>query len=78
MGTQTQNEKTFDLWEALPNGGRRYCLNVSGRSGWSALYFKEVDSNENTLRFWQEIRDNRGMLVEIHEKFPVDKGHNKV
>jgi len=28
--------------------------------------------------FWQEIYDDTGRLVEIHEKFPVDKGHQKV
>jgi hypothetical protein len=30
-----------------------------------------------TRRFWQEIYDERGRLVEVHEKFPVDKGHRK-
>lgn len=39
---------------------------------------KEVDANENALRFWQEIYDGQGKLVETHEKFPVDKGHRKV
>lgn len=33
---------------------------------------------EQTLRFYQEIYDNNGMLVEIHEKYPQDKGHKKV
>lgn len=46
--------------------------------GWRARYLKEVDENETTVRFWQEIYDHRGMLVEIHEKFPVDKGHQKL
>jgi hypothetical protein len=39
---------------------------------------KEVDSNENTLRFCQEIYDKNGKTVEIREEFPVDKGHRKV
>jgi hypothetical protein len=30
------------------------------------------------LRFWQEVYDETGGLIEIHEKFPVDKGHQKV
>jgi len=38
---------------------------------------KEVDEKENTVRFWQEIYDERGVLVEIHEKHPEDKGHRK-
>lgn len=58
------------------------CLTVvaatgMGRKGWSARYVKEVDAEENTVRFWQEIYDERGRLVEIHEKFPVDKGHQR-
>jgi len=48
-----------------------------GRLGWLARYWKEVDANETTLRFWQEIYDDQGNLVEIHEKFPIDKGHKK-
>ena len=31
-----------------------------------------------TVRFWQEIYDDTGRLVETHEKFPVDGGHRKV
>jgi YD repeat-containing protein len=46
--------------------------------GWSARYVKEVDSDEQTTRFYQEIYNAQGQLVEIHEKFPVDKGHQKV
>jgi hypothetical protein len=36
-----------------------------------------VDAAEQTLRFWQEIYDDQNRLVEIHEKYPVDKGHRK-
>jgi hypothetical protein len=32
----------------------------------------------NAQRFWQEIYDERGRLVEVHEKYPVDRGHEKV
>ncbi len=78
MGSRSQNEKKFDRWESLHNGGRRYRLEISGRSGWSAVYIKEVDADQKTLRFWQEIHDEQGTLVEIHEKLPVDKGHRKV
>ena len=78
MGTRAQNEKKFGHWEELPGGGRRYRLDVLGRLGWRARYCKEVDANEDTQRFWQEIYDDRGRLVEVHEKYPVDKGHQKV
>lgn len=39
---------------------------------------KEVDKNEETVKFYQEIYDPEGHLIEIHEKFPVDLGHKKV
>lgn len=78
MSTRTQNEATFCAWEALPGGGRRYRLDVPGRQGWSARYLKEVDAAETTLRFWQEIYDDQNRLLEIHEKYPVDKGHQKL
>jgi hypothetical protein len=61
----------------LADGGRRYRLDVIGRLGWRACYLKEVDEQETTLRFWQEIYDDAGRLAERHEKFPVDKGRQK-
>ena len=78
MSTRNQNEKKFGQWAESPNGARRYRIDVAGRMGWLARYLKEVDANENTLRFWQEIYDDQGKLVETHEKFPVDKGHRIV
>jgi hypothetical protein len=78
LSTRPQNERKFGSWEELPNGGRRYWFEVVGRRGWKARYVKEVDADENTVRFWQEIYDDQGKLVEIHEKYPVDKGHQQV
>lgn len=72
------NERKFSHWENLPAGGRRYWLDLVGRRGWRARYVKEVDANENTLRFWQEIYDERGELVERHQKYPEDRGHETV
>lgn len=77
MSKRSQNEKKFGRWDELPGGGRRYYLDVQGRLGWMARYLKEVDAEENTVRFWQEIRDQAGELMETHHKFPVDKGHKK-
>ncbi|WP_104372601.1 hypothetical protein [Desulfocucumis palustris] len=73
-----ENEKKFRSWTKLPEGGRRYYYEVKGKSGWSARYVKEVNSNEETIRFYQEIYDHNGNLVEVHEKFPEDKGHIKI
>ena len=78
MSARAQNERKFSHWEELPSGGRRYRLDIAGRLGWLARYLKEVDAHETTIRFWQEIYDDKGQLVEIHEKFPVDKGHQKI
>ena len=64
MTTRAQNERKFGRWEDLPQG-------------WRARYMKEVDANETTLRFWQEIYDELGKLVETHQKHPVDQGHRK-
>jgi hypothetical protein len=78
LGTREQNEKKFGDWAEVAGGGRLYQLEIAGRFGWHACYFKEVDSKEVTVRFWQEIYDDQGTLVEIHEKYPVDKGHRKL
>jgi len=72
------NERKFEQWSNLDAGGRRYWYDIPGRSGWMARYVKEVDENEVTTRFYQEIYDDGGQLVEIHEKFPRDKGHETV
>ena len=73
-----ENEKKFGTYEELTGGGRRYFYIVKGHYGWTACYVKEVDAMEQTLRFYQEIYDSSGKLVEIHEKYPMDRGHKKV
>ena len=73
-----RNEKKFGQWINLPKGKRRYWYEVEGHNNWKARYLKEVDSNEKIIRFWQEIYNETGKLVEIHEKYPVDKGHKKI
>lgn len=73
-----RNEKKFGDWEELPEGGRRYFFEVEGRFGWKARYIKEVDVNENTTKFYQEVYDEQNRLIEIHLKFPIDLGHKKM
>ena len=73
-----QNEGKFKAWDELPNGRRRYFYEVQGRHGWLARYIKVVDASERTIKFYQEIFDEDGQLVEIHEKDPVNKGHIRV
>ena len=78
MASRESNERKFGHWRELATGGRSYWLDVLGHHGWRARYLKEVDANENTVRFWQEIYNDSGQLVEIHEKYPLDKRHQKV
>ena len=78
MADREQNERKFPNWVDLSDGGRRYWFDISGRYGWFARYVKEVDRDEQTTKFFQEIYNEQGKLVEIHEKYPVDKGHRKV
>ncbi len=78
MSTREQNERKFLNWEDLQNGGRRYWYQVQGRLGWKARYVKEVDAAGKTVKFHQEIFDASNKLIEIHEKFPLDKGHRKI
>jgi hypothetical protein len=77
MASRAQNERKFKRWEQLPEGGRRYIREFAGRGGGRACYIKEVDANENTTRFLQEIYDADDRLVALHEKFPVDLGHKQ-
>ncbi len=78
MASRAQNERKFKNWEELPNGGRRYIREFAGRASGRARYIKEVDAAENTVRFAQEIYDQSGRLVTVHEKFPVDLGHKQL
>lgn len=75
---QSQNEKKFSKWVELPGGGRKYWFEIKGRFGWKARYVKEVNIQEDTIRFYQEIYDEKENLVETHEKFPIDKGHKRI
>lgn len=72
------NEMKFPNWEERPDGSRIYWFEILGRMGWKARYIKIVDNDELTLSFRQEIYNDKGELVEIHEKHPIDKGHRKI
>ena len=73
-----RNEREYPNWETLPGGGRRYWKERGGSLGWRVRYVKEVDSQEITEGFVQEIYDETGRLAEIHQKYPVDTGHQKL
>ncbi len=73
-----QNEKKFPNWIELPDGCRRYWYEIKGKLGVKARYVKEVDRSEKTIRFYQEIYDLTGSIREVHEKYPVDLGHQRI
>jgi hypothetical protein len=73
-----ENENKFSDFEELSDGARMYWFEINGRIGWKARYIKIVDKDEKTLFFWQEIYDENGILVEKHEKYPIDNGHKKI
>ena len=73
-----QNERKYGTSSELPGGSRLYSYDVSGRSGWRVRYMKEVDAEELTVRFYQEVYDAAGTLREVHHKYPVDLGHQQV
>lgn len=73
-----KNELEYERWIEKKDGGRVYSFEISGKAGWKAKYLKEVNNEEMTIRFWQEIYDDKNVLREIHEKYPVDKGHQKL
>ncbi len=73
-----KNEIQFEYWIEKEDGCRIYSFEISGKLGWKAKYFKEVNSDEVTLKFWQEVYDENDILRETHEKYPVDTGHKKI
>jgi hypothetical protein len=75
MAKRQQNEKDFEFWEALPDGGRRYWNERKGTVWGTQRMVKIVDADENTVQVVQEIYNDQGELVQRHQKFPVDTGH---
>ncbi len=73
-----KNEAEYELWIEKADGRRIYSFEINGKLGWKAKYLKEVDREEVTLKFWQEVYDQNNILKEIHEKYPVDTGHKKM
>ena len=73
-----KNEVEYESWIDKEDGGSIYSFEIKGKLGWKAKYLKEVDSEEVTIKFWQEVYDDKNILKEIHEKYPVDTGHKKL
>lgn len=78
MATRVQNEKRFRNWEDFPDGTRKYWTDRRGYSYGFQRMVKWVDDDENTLQVVQEIYNDNGVMIERHQKFPVDTGHEKL
>jgi hypothetical protein len=80
---RSRSERDWQYWQDLPDGGRRYWIRRLGRHwGWQILFkevmYDEETQLENTVRLWQEIYDNDGNVVEVHQKYPTDTGRQKL
>ena len=75
MATRKDNERRFKNWDDLPDGGRRYWYDRKGITSGYQRIIKVVDAHETTLQLLQEIYDDENHLIERHQKFPVDTGH---
>lgn len=78
MADRKDNERRFPNWDELPDGGRRYYQIRQGRATGYARYVKVVDANEITQSLVQEIYDESGQLISVHQKYPEDTGHQSV
>jgi hypothetical protein len=78
MATREQNERRFTQWEDLPGGGRRYWSDRKGAVSGFQRMIKVVDADEVTVQMVQEIYNDENVLIERHQKFPVDTGHEKL
>lgn len=78
MATREQNERRFKNWQDLPDGTRRYWTDRKGAVSGFQRMVKIVDANEITLQLVQEIYNDDGVMIERHQKFPVDTGHEKL
>ena len=76
MAAREQNESRFGQWEELSNGGRRYLKRVAGHTSRFALYVKEVDANEITVLFRQEIYNARVTSSKFTRSIPSIKNTN--
>jgi len=75
MATREQNERRFKHWQNLPEGGRRYWTDRLGAISGFQRMIKVVSIDETTLQIVQEIYNDKGVLIERHQKYPVDTGH---
>jgi len=78
MASRRDNAKRYKNWEARPDGGRRYWYDRRGAASGFQRIIKIVDANETILELIQEIYNDAGVLIERHQKYPVDTGHQNL
>ena len=75
MATRKQNEGRFKRWKDLANGGREYWKDRPGEISGFQRIIKIVDEHETTQLILQEVYDDDNILIQRHQKFPMDTGH---
>lgn len=78
MATREQNERRFKNWRDLAGGGRLYWTDRQGAVSGFQRMIKVVDAGENTQQILQEIYNDDGILIERHQKYPYDTGHERL
>ena len=73
MATRLESENKFEQWTDNPDGTRTYWYEVKGKRDWYARYVKQVDANEMTISFRQEVYDQMGDLLNSTGSFPLTK-----
>lgn len=71
------NETEYDLWTDNDKGGRIYYFEINGKLGWKAKYLKEMDKDEITIRFWQEIYEKEIFFGKFMKSTLLIKGIKK-
>ncbi len=74
MTARQRNEREFEFWEDLADGGRRYWNTRAGPFRGTQRLVKTVDANERVIQIVQEIYDADGRLIEWQQKYPFDSG----
>jgi hypothetical protein len=78
MATREQNERRFQNWQEFSDGTRRYWMDRAGAVSGFQRMIKVVDADEKTMQVLQEIYNDEGELIERHQKYPVDTGHERL
>ena len=72
-----RHERKWRHWDELPEGVRVYWRERPGARSGRQRPILVVGADEVTLQMAQLIYDHEGVLIEWHQKYPVDFGHRR-